>query len=400
MADEPRVFDVSKPNRISPSATSKPVIVGHHPIMNDPMVRTASQFSAQDNPAPTHIPVSENSDPVNDPAYSGPPAVYGNEADSPDQAPPDETGHSQSVGDGPFTAAEPSAAPQSEFTPPLSVEAPEPHIEGLHFTPAKHKRPWLKFTILILLVLLVGAYLAIDSGLIKTSFKLPFHIFKQKSQTASTPPAPASNPAASTPAIPAGFSDYKLSGTNLTFAAPTAWGDPTSTTDPGYSARGGTNQSDGVYAYLVNFATNKDIQIAVTSSKYLPAVRTPLYYDYLQWCLGTNDNKIYESVLNFSTSNKIDTPTTITCNQGPVAGASQLDSQTILQAKAQDSSGKVIGDIYTKNLTDPSLVVFRVKDAAMTNGTNIKELLTTIKFSAASTTSSSSSNSSAGSSNP
>lgn len=36
--DNPKVFDVSKPNKTTPSASSRPIIVGHHPIMADPMV--------------------------------------------------------------------------------------------------------------------------------------------------------------------------------------------------------------------------------------------------------------------------------------------------------------------------------------------------------------------------
>jgi hypothetical protein len=186
--------------------------------------------------------------------------------------------------------------------------------------------------------------------------------------------------------LPAGFKEYKLADTNITFAAPAAWGDPASTTDPGYAERGGTNQPTGNFAYLVNFAINKDIQIAVTSSKYLPAVRAPLYYDYLQWCTGSADSKIYQSILNFSTANKVDTPSTITCNQGPIT-ASPINSSTIVQLKATDAAAKVIGDVYTMNLKDPALVVFRVKDAAMSNGTDIKQLLGTVKVTTAASTS-------------
>src|SRR5579862_64205 len=53
MPDEDRVFDVTKPNRVNPSATSKPVIVGHQPTMSDPMVRGDTQ--------PTRIQVDDGS---------------------------------------------------------------------------------------------------------------------------------------------------------------------------------------------------------------------------------------------------------------------------------------------------------------------------------------------------
>lgn len=229
-------------------------------------------------------------------------------------------------------------------------------------------------------VALIAVYLAIDAGLIGGADRLPFHIFKQdEAKTAAVPPA-VNQPVKQTgPAVPAGFKAYKISGTDLTFAAPLAWGDPTSITEAGYSKRGGTNQAEGTYAYVVNFATNKDIQIAVTSSKYLPPTRGAQYYDFLQWCIGTNDGKFYQSLLRFSTANKIDTPSTVTCDQGPLGGATKLNDQTLLWAKATDAQNKIIGDIYIHNLKDASLAVFRVKDAVMTNGDNIKQLLSTVQ---------------------
>jgi hypothetical protein len=228
--------------------------------------------------------------------------------------------------------------------------------------------------------LLAGAYLAIDSGLIKTSLNLPFHVFKQKSAPKTTPPV--SQPTAAV--IPTGFTQYKLAGTSLSFDAPTSWGLPTSSSDPGYSTRTTGGQSDGTYAYLVDFAANKDVQIAVTSSKYLPPARGSLYYDYLQWCTGSSDAKYYFGILHFTTANKIDTPTTVTCDQGPLSDVTKLDSSTIVQLKTKDVSGTVIGDIYVKNLSNSDLPAFRVKDSAMTSSTDIKQLLLTVKIPASS----------------
>lgn len=399
MPDENRVFDVSKPSKVSPPPTSRPIIVGHHP-MNDPMVREEKP----DIPAPapaTKIQVSDGSPGESsttveqamaerdaaagsvheEPADQGAPAIF-DEHDSPENLPlaEPEPAH-ESVGEGPFTAVEPDhqAQPQSELPPPAPPQSP--HIEGLHINEPRPKKGRLKWIVTGLVILLVAVYLAIDAGLFGSGVNLPFHIFKQKPQTTATPSQPAPKPAAvNTPSLPAGYKKYKLADTNIFFAAPAAWGDPASTTDPGYAQRGGTNQPAGNYAYLVNFATNKDVQIAVTSNKYLPAIRTPLYYDYLQWCQGTNDNKLYQSVLNFSTANKVDTPTTVTCDQGPLTSANVLSNSTIILPKDTDANGKVIGDVYTMNLKDPVLVVFRVKDAAMTNGPDIKQLLDTVQL--------------------
>jgi hypothetical protein len=242
----------------------------------------------------------------------------------------------------------------------------------------------MKWLVLALLVIIAAAYLAIDAGLIASGVKLPFHIFKQKTAppAASTAPPAAKQQNTTAPTnanVPAGFDKYSLTGTDITFASPHSWGKPDSASEDGFTSRSPTAKSDGVYAYLVTFPNNKDVQIAVTSSKFLPAARGAQYYDFLQWCTGTNDGKIYKSVLNFTTANGVSTPSTISCDQGPLADATKLDASTIVQLKTKDASGAVIGDIYTENLNEAALPVFRVKDAAMTSGDNIKLLLANVK---------------------
>lgn len=448
MPDENRVFDVTKPKHVSPAPTSRPVIVGHQPMVSDPMVKdkdepeqlldhTATKINVTDTssahepePEPEkvelktgHEDIPENSgaaaiiepshqehNPADEPATG--PAKFDAPA-APEPSPvfsePSEPQFEETAAspDTPVSE-EPSDIPadnapiDSDSEPELSDGQPDiqphavnpgpednvphhaEHIEGLHFAEPKRKGSSLKWLLAGLLVLIIAAYLLIDSGLISTGINLPFHIFKQDN---NTPPAAANQPAAQQQTasqsaasdLPAGFKLYSLSGTNLTFAAPGAWGEPTSTTEQGYSKRGGSNQPSGNYAYLVSFATNKDVQVAVTSSQYLPPTRDRLYYDYLQWCTGSNDGKYYQSILNFTTTDKVDEPSTISCDQGPLDGATKLDSSTILQAKAADGAGKTIGDIYIKNLSDKNLPVLRIKDAAMANGTDIKTLLGTVK---------------------
>ena len=410
MPEENRVFDVAKPGHSSPEATSKPVIVGHQPSFSDPMVKDGP---ASDEPTKIMVHDDEHKPFAADSVNGGAPAIM-DPGDEPDthgamDSPADHSLISMPEDPKPdwqTQPAEPAAEPPSgnhktaandELTTggdhPADDErpadtpaessplAPIGHVEGLHVSPPR-RRFSAKWALLIILLLILGAYLLIDSGAVGSSINLPFHIFKQKSAApaAQAPAASSQKPAnANTAALPNGFTDYKLAGTSITFAAPTAWGVPTSTTDPGYSSRSAGAKSDGTYAYLVDFATNKDVEVAVTSSKYLPAARGALYYDFLQWCTGTSDGKIYQSILHFSTANKVDTPTTTSCDQGPLADATKLDSTTIVQLKTKDSSGAVLGDLYTKNLTSSDLQVLRVKDKAMTNGSDIKSLLSTVK---------------------
>jgi hypothetical protein len=422
MPDENRVFDVTKPKHISPTATSKPVIVGHHPIMSDPMVKDSNSETS----SPTKIPVSdsggsENSYLVgtsadNSPAPEEhfehikpnilPPEHSMGEPTEPEEhaafkitPPPDEDQHSETPADipqdtpGDNLPAEPinepappageTHAPSTDafdLPPPDQPTEPSSQIQGLHFQEHKKSGKGFKIGILVIVLALIGAYLAIDAGAVGSGIALPFHVFKQKAKVTKTPTQTQTNAnQTTTVSVPAGFKEYKIGGTALTFAAPVAWGDPTSTTDPGYSKRGGNNQSDGTYAYLVNFANNKDIQVAVTSDKYLPPARDTTYYDFLQWCTGTNDGNIYLSVLHYNTTNKIDVPATVACDQGPAVNASKLNPTTILQTKVPGAGNTVIGDVYTKNIKDPLLAVFRVRDGAMTNGDNIKQLLNTVK---------------------
>jgi len=444
MPDENRVFDVTKPKHVSPPPTSKPVIVGHQPMVSDPMVKDKNEPEQLLHHTPTKINVTAEP-PADEPVKAPEELRTGHEDDpkepdtasemieqasEPDQA-PEETANGPAKFDPPVATTEPSAVftepsePQFEETsvaaePPAAPAdtpaadqpdgiasepvpedsqpeiqphaglAPEDdlphhpnHIEGLHFAEAKHGGGIWKWLAAGILVLLIAIYLLIDSGLISTGVNLPFHFFKQdKAATPSQTQQPAAQqPAAqtATSSLPSGFKLYSLSGTNMTFAAPGAWGDPTSTTEQGYRKRGGTNQPNGTYAYIVTFATNKDVQVVVTSNQYLPPARDRQYYDYLQWCTGSNDGKYYQSVLNFTTEDKVDSPSTVSCDQGPLNGATKLDSTTLFMAKASDSSGKALGDIYIKNLSDKNLPVLRVKDAAMTNGTDIKTLLGTVK---------------------
>ena len=404
MPDEDRVFDVSKPGKSNPSATSKPIIVGHRPTMADPMMRTdtGQDITAEASAAATRINVMDTPlDPpstMTEPAVAGP-AVEGLAHSSWNGAVEDNQGSGDvapaigSVAAGSETVQPESeisteepqdAFPQSPSDAPVQPDAPLPiepigHVEGLHLSPPKKRKSPVLLILISLLVLIIVGYLLVDSGTVKTSIKLPVHVFKQET------PAPAKPAAAADPTVaPAGFTLYKIATTNINFDAPTAWGEPTSTTDPGYSKRSADAKSDGAHAFIIDFATNKDVQVSITSAKYLPATRTGTapYYDFLQWCNGTSDSKTYLGLLQFTTVAKVDTATTVSCNQGPITDETKVNTTTIVELNTKDSTGAAFGDLYTKNTTDKEFVVFRVKDKSMKNSADIKKLLNTVKSSA------------------
>lgn len=396
--DSDRVFDVSRPNRVGANPTSRPVIMGHHPRVADPMMRedgldygahgkkvtpvTVTMDSGEDEafpaaPAePEAEPVFGAVAPVEHEVSTDLPAApaHDSEPDHPQPPAVDELFAPDKTADNSSWA--------SDGTPPVTT-LPLSHAGGSG--PKRPLKKYLTWLATFLVLAGVGTYLAIDAGLVGSNIKLPFEIFKEEepAKTTTTTPAAVTTPPPAATDIPEGFTLYKLSGTSVSFAYPDAWGTPAPVADPGFSKRGGALKSDGTYAYLVNFATNKDVQVVLTSNKYLPAERTALYYDFLQWCVGTNDAKFYKQLLRFTTVNGIDTPTTVTCDQGPLTDGTKLDETTISQLKTKGPDNKDIGDLYTKNLTDKELSVLRVKDATSANADLVKKLLATVKVEAA-----------------
>jgi hypothetical protein len=401
MPEENRVFDIARPGRGQPPATSKPVIVGHHPVTNDPMVREPEKTAPskiavyQEEPEPKKDELTPPSttpaapDPVMEhhdiPVYTPPADSHPSEAPASTRTAAPALYDSQPEPAGPSDPLVPPPQPEPferDGTAPLDAKPLEPlpppgHVEALRPSPHMKRHSPVKWLLILLVAALVAVYVLIGTGTIKTSLDLP--PFKHNTPAAA-PTKPANTQSSQQPSLPVGFSQYNLTGTDLAFAAPTSWGTPNSTSDPGYSKRGGNNQTDGTHAYIVDFPNNKDVEIAVTAAKYLPAARDTQYYDYLQWCTGTADGKYYFAALDFATAaDKTETPTTVVCNQGPLTGVTKLDSSTLLQTSIKNPSGQVIGDLYTKNLSNPDLPVVRIKDAKSTNSVQIKQILATFK---------------------
>jgi hypothetical protein len=429
MPDDTKIFDVSKPGRTAAQPTSRPIIVDQNSTGIDNMVKDYSQPNPapnQQSATPIHVSMADEAptqimtQPAN-PEMSTIDAEQGQEVTGQNEnsqvfhPPTGATIPPHELDEQPKAPAEKSGG--SNFTPLSSLipnanskedsgeygshhvdKLPESHPgnPGYHEVPplsaapgAGPKRRLAKFfgwLIVLAVLAVVGGFLAVDAGLVKSDVKLPFHIFnKQKTSktAASTTVVKTSKPSTPPPVqstVPTGFTKYAVSETSISFAYPTVWGAATVAKDPGFSKRGGTNKTDGTYAYKINFAANKDIEVALTSSKYLPASRGALYYDFLDWCSGTNDNKFYKNSLHFTSQSGVDTPGTIACDQGPLTDATKIDDTTIMQQKTKDSSGAILGDLYTKNLTaNKEIPVLRVKDSTMKNSEDIKKVLATIK---------------------
>jgi hypothetical protein len=212
--DYTKVFDVSRPSKTAPDATSKPVIVGHHPMMADPMVRPAVHHTDPDvgmDKAPHHSKVVEVSDTARQHiALSQPPSPeqLAAEAAAEDKGPqtgtllqpaqPTQTADTSPMPVPPVTPVN-SAPAASLVTPTLApavngqpaapkatvTAAPEPDLSHIQHVPVSHMPATssgrLKMMALWLIVagflVAFGLYLAIDAGFIQTNINLPFHIF-------------------------------------------------------------------------------------------------------------------------------------------------------------------------------------------------------------------------------
>lgn len=212
-----QVMDVSKPGKAAANASSRPVIVGHGPLVQDPMVT-----SDEDNKEP-----KETSEKLTSPANSkriiAPLSETEKESDTEEVSVPESTSEAETVGE---TEPAEEATPETdeavvEETPekPVEPETADPSADSAvvdavidqvgdkkkdeieaeeerkrqesidklvaakkYFVPIgkvhkKSSRIWLTLTLLLLLVLL-GLVAAIDAEILESSITLPFDLIR------------------------------------------------------------------------------------------------------------------------------------------------------------------------------------------------------------------------------
>lgn len=183
-------FDISKPPRHGPDPTSKPVIIGHRPMMPDPMLREEREKAAKpikvvaDGESPEPVTTEQLAKPAPEPVAELKPAAM------PEHAPgaifpPTEVAHSSSV------TANPPDAPAATTLPPPQPLAKEPAAptpsepltnQQLHIPagrPVIHHKPRIWVWVLMALIILAWAYAAID---VLSGIKLPYEFFQNSPQ--------------------------------------------------------------------------------------------------------------------------------------------------------------------------------------------------------------------------
>ncbi|HSX52967.1 MAG TPA: hypothetical protein VLF90_01185 [Patescibacteria group bacterium] len=191
-ANEPdkRVFDVAKPGKTAANAQSRPVIVGHRTLLQDPMVKSDDKKETKDDKlAPSQEPLASTSGKTitpstplsNETPAAKPSEDQTNTAHQDEQPAPEPTGDTdtQSPTNSTDQPKQPTASEDSAKQENLQklVE------EKKYYVPIgeqKRTRSIRRLLLIILGLLIIGIILAdllIDGGTIKTSIKAPVQIF-------------------------------------------------------------------------------------------------------------------------------------------------------------------------------------------------------------------------------
>jgi hypothetical protein len=220
--DDRKHFDISKPRRHGPDPTSKPIIVGHHPMMSDPMIREEREKAARpirvisDGETPESLSVERSEETVNKPSkpdnlpdlsdISAPhetrPALTPTVEPIMEHKPPIQPSTSESSPGAVFAPSDtsptsspiptelkvPSAQPVATAAKPLPPTGGQPipttpteptvgdelHIPAGNGHTTVHHKPRIWVWVIMVLVILAWAYAAVD---VLSGIKLPFEFF-------------------------------------------------------------------------------------------------------------------------------------------------------------------------------------------------------------------------------
>jgi len=175
-----QVMDVSKPGKSMPEPTSRPVIVGHKPEVQDPMVNTAEDATPQADPK--ELPPSATKKVVT-------PISTKQEIDEQTQS---EEQQAETTQETPSDAAEVDvvAGQFGDSKPDVLSEEDRKKQEQIQkliadktysvpIGKSKHKSSKMPLVLLVAIILLAASlYVAIDSGAVDVGVKLPVDLIK------------------------------------------------------------------------------------------------------------------------------------------------------------------------------------------------------------------------------
>ena len=213
-----KFFDVARPSQVGANATSRPIIVGHRPMMPDPMMRREAPQKQNDQSAPqikthkakiieisadvkneitqastesaktTEGPAPEHpKPPAEQPAPTVQPSGIGEVSAEHLPLPVAETPAEQQPAAETETAKSSADDPQHPPQPAAETLVPTPDLSHIPHVPVSHSYPsssgklknLLVWSVVVLVLFGFGTYLAIDAGLVGSGVHLPVHIFSR-----------------------------------------------------------------------------------------------------------------------------------------------------------------------------------------------------------------------------
>lgn len=241
-----QVMDVHRPGKVAPSASSKPVIVGHKPTVQDPMVNEEKSMPEDDSKehkievkrtAPKVIAPLSTSEEVASEAEAETDALPGveqvAEKDSADTTEPtDVESESEELSTATDSKSDSRSEPRKHESKKPSKSNESSVVDAVASKAAKNKdkkadqqteeikkrlseveklveeKKYFVHTsqttkkqrrngllaLLIILLLLVGSYLALDAQLIKNDIELPYEFFEETTQPEPTTSSQAASP--------------------------------------------------------------------------------------------------------------------------------------------------------------------------------------------------------------
>lgn len=196
-----KTMDVAKPGESAPDTSARPVLVTHRPMVQDPMVKEdkksedAVVADAEPKTEPTIRgekviqPVNSNTS-AEAPADDQPATPAKSEDSEPEPPQPEKTEEDSQAKDAAVVDAVVDQATEDKKKQNKLSDEEKAKQEALqklieekkYFVPvgqvSRRRNRRALLTVAILVLLLIGGYLAIDAGLIKTTITLPIDLIK------------------------------------------------------------------------------------------------------------------------------------------------------------------------------------------------------------------------------
>ncbi len=177
------VFDISKPNNTAPSATSRPVITTHNPILKDPMMKDSSEPNRTDDPKPLTVSREKVIAPITEQTVTSEAEDAKSTTASEDEAAEATKKESEAAV---VDAVAEQAGKKKKNESTKEDMARKAELEKMiedkkYFVPIgqvnrRRNKRWFWATFILLLLSAVAVYAAVDANILDLGIKLPYEL--------------------------------------------------------------------------------------------------------------------------------------------------------------------------------------------------------------------------------